>query len=373
MPAPEASQTLVGQAATAARPAAASGYIVNPWYDSVFFIFAPALGIVLMLIYACIPHALEARPIAGQMQDPATFAIGVFTMSHLVIVFFRSHANPRIFQRYPLRFTLVPILMVVAMCGSLWVTVIFAILGVWWDVYHSSLQTFGLGRIYDQKMKNDARVGRRLDYFLNLVLYLGPIFAGASFMAHTNSFLKASNEQLPAAVRALAHLSTWTTQNARAIQLWVIPAGCAYVAYYLYSYRKLALGGYRVSPQKVALLASTATCSVLVWGMNPAGTAFIIMNFFHALQYFGLVWIIEGGNMQRVFGLGDARKWKPLVLALFLVIAIGYGTWAYLVPNSLSQFGDWSPGRLAIAATLMVSICHFWWDGFIWSVRDKQV
>ena len=55
-------------------------------------------------------------------------------------------------------------------------------------------------------------------------------------------------------------------------------------------YRGYQRQGYRVSMQKVWLLASTALCSIYTWGFDSFGQAFFIMNFFHAWQYFALVW-----------------------------------------------------------------------------------
>ncbi|HEY2774281.1 MAG TPA: hypothetical protein VGK20_09540 [Candidatus Binatia bacterium] len=356
---------------------ATDGYIVSALFDNVFFILSPVLGVLLMALYSLLfpffPNALGPHHIGTHYEHPATFFVGVLTMAHLFLVFFRSHANPKIFRLYPGRFVLAPAMMLVAMWSSLWVTVLMAILGVWWDVYHSSLQTFGLGRIYDSRKGNDSQRGRRLDYFLNLFLYAGPILSGASFMAHIESFQKAANPGLPAPVYALSGLTAWAQQNASNIQHWIIPVGCAYVVFYIASYARMARDGYTVSPQKVALLASTAVTSVTVWGLNPAGTAFLIMNFFHAFQYFGLVWTIENGNIQRVFGLAGRKQAKPLALALFVVVPAAYGVWSWLVPNTLSTIGSFTMGRLAVASVLTVSICHFWWDGFIWSVRKRQV
>ena len=66
---------------------------------------------------------------------------------------------------------------------------VVGVLAVWWDVYHSSLQTFGFGRIYDAKVKNNPTTGRRLDYWMNLFLYLGPVLAGAHFADHIRTRL----------------------------------------------------------------------------------------------------------------------------------------------------------------------------------------
>ncbi len=95
-------------------------------------------------------------------------------------VFFRSHLNPTIFKRHPFRFIAAPLLLYGAMMLSVEVMIIATVLVVFWDVYHSGLQTFGLARIYDRNCGNDPAVGRRLDYWLNHLLYAGPILGGAS-------------------------------------------------------------------------------------------------------------------------------------------------------------------------------------------------
>ena len=118
----------------------------------------------------------------------ATLFIGSFTSAHLFLVFFRSHVNREIFKTHPYRFTIVPAALFLSMTLSGWMQVAVAVLGTFWDVYHSSLQTFGLGRIYDRLAGNDVREGRGLDIALNLLLYAGPIVAGVSLMEHVNDF-----------------------------------------------------------------------------------------------------------------------------------------------------------------------------------------
>jgi hypothetical protein len=87
------------------------------------------------------------------------------------------------------------------------------------------------------------------------------------------------------------------------------------------------------------------------------------MNFFHAFQYFAIVWHQEGDNLANVFRLKSLPGGKEIALALFLLIGISYGLWSGLHAQS----------RTSICALLVVSIMHFWYDGFIWSVRKGQV
>ncbi len=141
--------------------------------------------------------------------------------------------------------------------------------------------------------------------------------------------------------------------------------GLCFLAYYLFAYWRYARQGYRVSPQKVALLVCTAVCSIYAWGFNPFGMAFFIMNFFHALQYFALLWWAEHGNIARLLGVAG-RSWaKPAALAFLLAVGFGYG----LVAEST----DAAARPWLFSLFLVISLMHFWYDGFIWSVRAKQV
>ena len=59
------------------------------------------------------------------------------------------------------------------------------------------------------------------------------------------------------------------------------------------------------------------------------------------------------------------RDFGPWVyLILFLVIAFGYGLFTEVSSNET---------RITANLVIVVSLMHFWYDGFIWSVRKSQV
>ena len=344
-----------------ARAAArtSKGYIAGPLYDSLFFIGSPLLALVIGILIADSSLRRTTLEIGEYTDSPAGLFIGAFIMAHLVVVFFRSHANAAIFKTFPLRFTLVPVLLFTGIMLSDWVMVATSVVATWWDVYHSGLQTFGIGRIYDMKAGNDARVGRRLDYLLNTLLYAGPILAGATLFDHVEDFEEFEQlddvvatffTAIPARVAGIQEILTWS----------IVGVGVPFLIYYVLRYVQFARQGYRVSPQKVVLYVVTGLCSIFTWGFNTFGEAFFIMNFFHALQYFALVWWIERGNMTETMRTG--RQW--LTFLFFVGFAGAYGVWAEMLDGS---------ARWALAIVSVVSIMHFWYDGFIWSVRKKQV
>jgi len=335
-------------------------YIVSPAYDWIFFICAPLLALLLGILATFTRLAEPNYVLYGRTESLITLFSGTFTMAHLVIVFFRSHLNPSIYRLYPRRFVMVPIVLFAAMMFSSWMLVFIFVLAIWWDVFHSSMQTFGLGRIYDLRSGNDPGAGRRLDQGLNLLLYVGPILAGAALFDHVKHFERFS--EVGSAFFTM--VPAYANSNQRYLTLAILAIGIPYLLYYVYAYRILGHSGYRISYQKVTLLAATGFCSVYTWGFNSFGQAFFIMNFFHALQYFAIVWWSEKGRMTTFFRLDRVWWGRKATFVLFLGIAFGYGFWAKIWGES---------SHLAFSVLLTVSIMHFWYDGFIWSVSKQQI
>ena len=342
-------------------------YIVGPLYDSVFFIGAPlialTLGTLLFLpaIAPSVHFPVEFSWLSGDFSRPfLVAAILIFIQAHLVLVFLRSHLNPNITRLHPIRFFVVPFGLLVACLGSPVTLVCVMVLAIWWDVYHSALQTFGLGRIYDARQGNDPNLGRQADRILNIAIYIGPILAGTNLASHLNAFEKFESVDMET-VAALGELVFAQRDD---LQIATLVIGTLVVLMYLLHYHRLTERGYLVSTQKLVLLVSTSLCSVYAWGFMAPAKAFFVMNFFHALQYFAIVWWSEKKNVISLFGLGRVPFRVAAALVILIVPAFSYGVWAVVRPGQ-------RPGIIAVAA--VVSIMHFWYDGFIWSVRKHQV
>jgi len=346
--------------ATAAPTTRPSPYIVGPVYDWLFFLLPPALALALGIGLSEAGPVHQEFELFGASFTALDLGIGVFIHAHLVAVFFRSHGNRKIFAQFPMRFTWIPVFLLGAMYASPWVFIAVSVLAVFWDVYHSGLQTFGFMRLYDRKAGNDPAVGRRLDWWMNHLLYAGPILAGATMMEHFKYFGEFKHvgsvffTSIPAFMESEQRWFTWA----------VLILGTLFIGYYVFAWIGLHRRGHKVSWPKVYLLASTGLCSIYSWGFNTFGMAFFIMNFFHALQYFGIVWWSEKRNIMRMLHL-DGRPWgKQIAVAALAVPTFLYGFIAEAVPSDIAWW--WG-------LTIVVSIMHFWYDGFIWSVRKKQI
>ncbi len=315
-------------------------YLVSPAYDWTFFILPPLAALALGIAIAGTAVTDGVFTVAGQETTLAELGLGALIHAHLVAVLFRSHGNPTIRRRYPLRFFVVPPLLWIAIVTSSWLAITATVVATFWDVWHSGAQTFGFARIYDRNAGNPPELGRRLDYWLNQLLYAGPILAGATLMDHV-AVLEDYEDGFFSTIPARAGGASG------ALTIAVLVACTVFVAFYVAYYVLAARRGYRVSAPKVALLAITGLCSIYTWGWNSWGEAFFIMNLFHAVQYLALVWAME----------------KPRAIVFFGPV-LAYGVWAQLLD---------SDRRALWAVTMVVSLMHFWYDGFVWSVRRKEV
>lgn len=337
-----------------------STYIVGPVYDWAFFLAPPVAALALGIAVSGTRIADEPFIWSGQWVTVTALLLGILIQAHLVLVLFRSHCNRGVLRQHPYRFSLVPGLVLMGMLVSPMVAVCCSVLATFWDVYHSGAQTFGFGRMYDAKRRNDPHEGRRLDFAVNQLLYAGPIVAGATMMDHVEDFMEFEAVQVAFFTRIPAFMAGHQGLFARA----VLGLGAVLLAYYVFANVRMARRGRVVSWQKVWLLTSTGAVSIYTWGWNSWGEAFLVMNVFHAVQYFGIVWATEHGNLRRLLRLERVPGGRVLTWWAFVGLAVGYGiaveAWA-----TGDSFTWWS-------VTIVVSLMHFWYDGFVWSVRKAR-
>jgi hypothetical protein len=330
-------------------------YIVSPRYDWAFFLAPPLVALLVGILISGTGFSEDVFLVGAEEETWAGLLLGTIIHAHLVAVFVRSHANGDIRRRHPIRFLVVPVLLWIALIASDLALALAIVVASVWDVYHSGAQTFGLGRIYDRNLGNPPELGRRLDFWLNQLLYAGPILGGITLVDQLDSlhelesFGGAFFHEAPAAASGFQRTLAWI----------VLVAGALFLAVYVLVYAHYRKRGYKVSPLKLFLVVSTGACSIYTWGFNSWGEAFFIMNLFHAVQYLALVWAMESKTLEKRYRWG-----RPWLLAAYLGTLLLYGVGAELVDADV---------RVVVALTLVVSLMHFWYDGFIWSVRRHQV
>ncbi|HET9625524.1 MAG TPA: hypothetical protein VFP84_29355 [Kofleriaceae bacterium] len=332
-------------------------YIVSPAYDWVFFLASPLLCLGLGIAVSGSWVTQTTYALATERDTLVGFFTGVMTHAHLVAVGFRSHANPAIRARHPVRFLVVPIALWCAIVSSPWIAVASTVVATFWDVWHSGAQTFGFARIYERNHGTPPEVARRLDFWMNQLLYAGPILAGVTLTDHIHAFdgFTTVGDALFSSVPARVEGHRGALAEA------VVIGGGVFIIAYVLAHVRLARAGHRPSWRKVWIIASTGAVSIYTWAFNSWGEAFLIMNLFHAVQYLALVWAIEGRRIAAWMRLPGRPR---LALGVYLGVVLLYGLGVEALDANVTTL--W-------AITMVVSLMHFWYDAFVWSVRRAEI
>jgi hypothetical protein len=336
-------------------------YIVSPLYDSVFFTLSPVFALGGLALVGALGMTVPQMLVLNQ----------IFVQAHLVLVFLRSHANRNIFKRFPVRFTVVPVVLMTAVALSRTVAILVVVVGFFWDIYHSAQQTFGLARIYDRMAGNDAELHRTADRWLNHLIYVGPIIAGLAFVSNLKPFNLLGDVGWTIFTYVPAYGNAWHAW----LTVLIVAIAVPFLGWYCWRTWELHRDGFKVSVPKITLLVSTAFVSILVWGFWPLGAGLFVSNLFHAMQYFALVAHTERHTISSRLGRENDRWDFGATWMVMLALGISYGAWVsfFLAGHNIVSGYDSLAIRLAFAVSLTISILHFWYDGFIWSVRKKLV
>jgi hypothetical protein len=194
---------------------------------------------------------------------------------------------------------------------------------------------------------------------LALVTFMGPILAGSTLAMSLGDFSNFDKVGL----HVLTEVPGWVLAHQPWITWPVLALGVGYVVFYVVAYARLAKQGYRYSKQKVALWVALSLTSLWMWGFDSFGQSFLVMECFHALQYFALLWWSEKKTLARVFRVVGSPHQRAVSFAGLLGLPFAFGVWCSVL---------WTT-RAELALFLVIEIMHYWWDGFIWSVRKKQV
>lgn len=337
-----------------------SPYIVGPWFDHGLIIWTPLafLGIAALI------EALDAKEVIvpfwpeRRLRLFESMAVTVM-FAHLFATVFRSHLNGHFLRARLSRTTIGPLIVGVVLYLSETAWYVFPILVVWFDVWHSSLQTFGFGRMYDARLGNDVELGRWWDKGLAILVYAGPIVAGLNAFWYFNVFSRA-DVIAEGWGTAFAEAVTW-----RGLELaWLLGlGGGVYLGLYLWWYARRARAGHRISRHKILLYVSLTVTTVAAFGFNAFDQAFLITESFHAVQYLAILTWAETPSLSKKLGVAASPLGKVLPAVVILGCSLLAGLWVA---------AHWNE-RTASLIVLVVGAVHYWCDGFIWSVRKGDI
>src|ERR1700719_2284315 len=328
-------------------------WILDSWRDLILYVGTPLLIIPLFTL-------AQAR---WSAQEIYLFVAAFGAMGHHLPGMIRAYGDRALFERFRWRFIIAPIFLLAICVGFyFWdiktnpvVMIVFL-----WGVWHGMMQTYGFGRIYDAKTGSFAALTRRLDFATCGIWFAAGVILSPARMTDTlEGFYGCGLPFIPPG-------------GIHALQQTLLFAAVAVSILWLANYGRMWVGGTRQNPVKLALFIT----SVTFWWYCNNGVANILAGIalfevFHDVQYLSLVWIYNRNREEKDSSIGGFMRFifrrSGSLIGLYVGLVFAYGSIGYLN----SHIGMEALTRLLTGVVAASGLLHFYYDGFIWKVREK--
>jgi tetratricopeptide (TPR) repeat protein len=335
-----------------ARAPNKSLWILNSWRDLILYVGTPLLIIPLFAL-------AQTR---WDAQDIYLFVAAFGAMGHHLPGMIRAYGDRALFERFRWRFILAPIfLLVVCVSFTLWDLQGLVLIVFFWGVWHGMMQTYGFCRIYDAKVGSFASLTRRLDFATCATWFAAAVLLSPSRMTDTLRTYYASGGPFiqPEALRVAQQI------------IWF--AAIAVSVLFLANYGRLWVQGKRPNPVKLALLGTTIG---FWWFCNNGVTNILagiaLFEVFHDVQYLSLVWIYNRNRVEKDRSIGGFMRFifrrSGSLVGLYVGLVFAYGAFGYFGIQSEIE----TLKRTLIGVVAASGLLHFYYDGFIWKVRERS-
>jgi Flp pilus assembly protein TadD len=342
----------VSSGATARTLQAPSPWILTPWLDLVLFVGTPLL---------IIPSFFAAQT-RWKVEDLALIVASFGAIGHHLPGMLRAYGDRALFKRFRWRFSIAP-LFLASTC------LVFAlrdlngiVLVVYlWGVWHGLMQTYGFLRIYDAKTGPPSPVTARLDHAMCVMWFATAVIVSPSRMTNVLTVFYTSGGPLIEASTIEALRAVFVALTATVTAAFACHTAWMWV---------------RGRPVSWVKLLSMATSFGFFWYANVvvknllAGIA--LFEVFHDVQYLSIVWVFNVNRAQKDPGVGAFTRFlfrrSSALVGVYVGLVVAYGS-LNLVSTALSTglLRRTLTGLLAASALL-----HFYYDGFIWKVRERS-
>ena len=328
-------------------------WILDPWRDLLLIVGAPFI----------ILPALWLAQSRFRPEQIYLFVASFGAVGHHLPGMMRAYGDRFLFERFKYRFVLTPLLVggtcLLFAVRELNAMVLVAYL---WGVWHGLMQTYGFLRIYDAKVGSVSRLTARLDSVMCITWFGAAVLLSPSRMAKilTDYYRSGGIIVSPSIVGALTN--AWLMATA------LVTA--AFLGHLLYNRTR----GTAQNPAKLVLMA---TSIAFWWYTNVVVTNMLVgialFEIFHDVQYLTIVWIFNLNRVDRNPGVGRftrylfRRSWG--LAGLYVGLVAAYGSLNLVPPGLSSRMLSRSLTGLLTASALL----HFYYDGFIWKVRERSV
>jgi cytochrome c-type biogenesis protein CcmH/NrfG len=340
-------------AAVAPQAAKASSlWILDRWRDLLLFVGTPVLLIPIFT-------AAQAR---WSAQDIFLFVGAFGAMGHHLPGMIRAYGDRALFDRFKVRFVVAPVaLLAVCVWSSVYNIQAIQLVALAWGIWHGMMQTYGFCRIYDAKASAKAAARAKIDLALCFAWFLAAvILSPMRFRTCLDLYYESGGPVIPPEAIIVG-------RNVVLAALALVTALFAWR-----QWRDWAKSGV-LSPVKLTLLVS----SIAFWwycnnGVQNILVGIALFEVFHDVQYLAIVWIYNRTRVERDESIRGFMRFvfrrSGSLLGVYVGLVLAYGSIA-LTTSGVSVDAI---KHVLIGVVTASALLHFYYDGFIWKVRETQ-
>src|SRR6266516_2328891 len=346
---PQTVPAVPGPAAAGRKP---NLWILDSWRD--------------LILYVCTPLFLVPIFIGAQglwaAEDIYLFFAAFGAMGHHLPGMIRAYGDRALFQRFRYRFICAPIFLVVVCAAfSLWDLKGIVLVAFVWGVWHGMMQTYGFCRIYDAKTGSFAALTRRLDFATCGIWFATAVLLSSQRMTDTlETYYAAGGPFIPPGLL-------------RGAQQGLLALALAVSGVFLANFIRMWIRGKRPSPVKLVLLITSIS---FWWYCNNIVASVLVgialFEVFHDVQYLSLVWIYNRKRVETDSSIGGFMHFvfrrSGSLIGLYVGLIFAYGALGYFK----SSIDIDVVKRILTGVVTASALLHFYYDGFIWKVREKS-
>jgi tetratricopeptide (TPR) repeat protein len=319
-----------------------------------------------LILYVCTPLLLVPIFVAAQglwaAEDIYLFVAAFGAMGHHLPGMIRAYGDRVLFQRFRWRFICAPIFLVVVCAAfSLWDLKGIVLVAFVWGVWHGMMQTYGFCRIYDAKVGSFAQFTRRLDFAVCGIWFATAVLLSPQRMTDTLESYYAAGGPFISPVLL------------RTAQQGLLAFALAVSGVFLVNFVGMWLQGKRPSPVKLVLLVTSIS---FWWYCNNIVASVLVgialFEVFHDVQYLSLVWIYNRKRVESDSSIGGFMRFvfrrSGALVGVYVGLVLAYGG----LSLSKSYVGIDVVKRILTGVVTASALLHFYYDGFIWKVREKS-
>jgi len=340
------------QAQASASASKSSPWILDRWRDLLLFVGTPVLLIPIF----------TAAQVRWSAQDIFLFVGAFGAMGHHLPGMIRAYGDRSLFARFKIRFIVAPIaLLAVCIWSSVYNIQAIQLVAMAWGIWHGMMQTYGFCRIYDAKASARAAARARVDLALCVAWF------SAAVLLSPMRFRTLLELYYESGGPVVASSAVAAFQTAIVVALGLVTV---VFLWRQWSDWRAARG---VSPVKMTLLVS----SIAFWwycnnGVQNILVGIALFEVFHDVQYLAIVWIYNRARVERDQTIGGFMRFvfrrSGALIGVYVGLVMAYG--AIGLTQSAITAESIRHGLIGIVTAS--ALLHFYYDGFIWKVREPQ-